>query len=176
MPAVTVRSLIATGTPCRGPSLPRFFTAASASRAHASVFSGTTVQKALTAGLMRSIAARCASAASTGDTFLVRIRRARSTAERRVMSLAMFLESYRSRRRVRSRPLLELRSRATDDVRPLRRVRTQEPCKLLRHQRPRLDAERRHAVRHRGLGQGPRGALGEPVDDVTRDAGACPET
>src|SRR4030081_194020 len=38
MPAVSVRSLIATGTPCRGPSFARFFTARSASRAQAGFF------------------------------------------------------------------------------------------------------------------------------------------
>src|SRR5262249_24357857 len=53
------------------------------------VFSGTTVQNALTAGLLRSIAARCAWATSTGESFLVRMRRTSSTAERRVRSLGM---------------------------------------------------------------------------------------
>src|SRR5260221_6687476 len=66
MSAVSVRSLIATGTPCRARSFARFFTARSASRAQASAFSAATVQKALTAGLILSIAARCASTTSTG--------------------------------------------------------------------------------------------------------------
>src|SRR5438132_249075 len=52
MSAVSVRSLIATGTPCRAFSFARFFTARSASRAQASAFSAATVQKALTAGLI----------------------------------------------------------------------------------------------------------------------------
>ena len=82
MPAVIVRSLIATGTPCRVPSFARFFTARSASRAQASAFSAATVQKALTAGLILWIAARCASITSTGLAFFVRMSRASSTAER----------------------------------------------------------------------------------------------
>src|SRR5712692_1199958 len=86
IPAVGVRSLIATGTPCRAPSLARFFTAASASRAQTSAFSAATVQKALTAGLSFSIAARCASVTSNGLAFLVRMSRASSTAERWVSS------------------------------------------------------------------------------------------
>src|SRR5260221_466315 len=72
MPAVIVRSLIATGTPCRVPSFARLFTARSASRAQASAFSAATVQNALTAGLTLPIAARCASVTSTGLAFFVR--------------------------------------------------------------------------------------------------------
>src|SRR5436309_7561018 len=84
MSAVSVRSLIATGTPCRGLSFARFFTARSASRAQASALSAATVQKALTAGLILWIAARCASTTSTGLAFFVRTSRASSTAESRV--------------------------------------------------------------------------------------------
>src|SRR5882672_4003334 len=87
MPAVIVRSLIATGTPCRVPSFARFLTARSASRAQASAFSAATVQNALTTGLTFPIAARCASVTSTGLAFFVRMSRASSTAERRVSSL-----------------------------------------------------------------------------------------
>src|ERR1041385_410957 len=93
MSAVSVRSLIATGTPCRAFSFARFFTARSASRAQASAFSAATVQKALTAGLILGIAARCASTTSTGLAFFVRTSRASSTAESRVSSLDMRWDS-----------------------------------------------------------------------------------
>src|SRR5438876_2169705 len=76
MSAVSVRSLIATGTPCRAFSFTRFFTARSASRAQSSAFSAATVQKALTAGLIFWIAARCASTTSTGLGFFVRTKKA----------------------------------------------------------------------------------------------------
>src|SRR2546430_1497725 len=93
MSAVSVRSLIATGTPCRAFSFARFFTARSASRAQASAFSAATVQKALAAGLILWIAARCASTTSTGLAFFVRTSRASSTAESRVSSLDMRKDS-----------------------------------------------------------------------------------
>src|SRR5438309_145157 len=93
MSAVSVRSLIATGTPCKAFSFARFFTARSASRAQASAFSAATVQKALTAGLILWIAARCASTTSTGLAFFVRTSRASSTAESRVSSLDMRTDS-----------------------------------------------------------------------------------
>ena len=86
IPAVGVRSLIATGTPCRAPSLARLFIAASASRAQTSAFSAATVQKALTAGLSFSIASRCAWVTSNGLAFFVRMSRASSTAERWVVA------------------------------------------------------------------------------------------
>ncbi len=56
------------GTPCSGPSSSPRITAASASRAISSAMSGTTVRKALSVGLSRSMRSSASSATSTGDT------------------------------------------------------------------------------------------------------------
>src|SRR5256886_2208941 len=69
-------------------------------------------------------------------------------------------------------PLLHLRSRAADDVRPLSVLRAHELGELLGRHRARLDAEVRHAARHRLVRKGARGAVVQPVDDVARGARA----
>ena len=69
-PAVSSVSLTENGTPWRRPSGPPRITAASARRASARASSAVTVTKALRGPFTRSIRARTASTASTGDSAL----------------------------------------------------------------------------------------------------------
>ena len=79
-PFVKFRSLMEYGTPWSGPSSAPEVTARSASRAAASAASAVRVQNALTTGFTRSMRSSTARVASTGDSALVRIRRASSVA------------------------------------------------------------------------------------------------
>ena len=80
MPRVSIRSLCATGNPCRGPNRSLRACISSALAAAAAAISGTRVTMALTFGFTRSICFRCSARASRADSFLVRISRAISTA------------------------------------------------------------------------------------------------
>src|SRR5689334_11612789 len=85
MPAVSTRSLCATGKPCSTPiaSLPPLrprMIASSAFAASAMACSATSVTIALTVGFTRSMRARCARMTSRADTCLVASRAASSTA------------------------------------------------------------------------------------------------
>ena len=80
LPAVGVTSLIATGSPCMGPSAAPDAAASSASRARARASSANTKQKQLSLGFSSSMRARQFSISSTGDRDLSRISRTSSTA------------------------------------------------------------------------------------------------
>src|SRR3989449_5535885 len=95
MPRVGVRSLMETGTPCRGPSRAlRRVTAAVALRASASAASAATVQYALTLGFTRSICASTAWVASSGETFRWRMSAARRDAGVKHRSMAGILARH----------------------------------------------------------------------------------
>src|SRR6478672_8614621 len=82
MPAVSTRSLWATGRPCSTPSGPPRAESSSARAASASARSATSVTIALTFGLIRSMRARWAVITSRADTSLRRMRAASSMALR----------------------------------------------------------------------------------------------
>ncbi len=82
MPAVSVRSLCATGTPCSGPAGPSRRSVASATSAARSAWSATRVTTALTCGLTWSMRSRWARTTSTALTCLVLISWASSVAVR----------------------------------------------------------------------------------------------
>ncbi len=72
IPAVSARSLCATGRPCSGPRHRPRARSRSASSASRLARSATSVTIALTSGLTSSIRRRCASSSSTAPTCLVR--------------------------------------------------------------------------------------------------------
>ena len=71
-PAVSIVSLIVTGTPCNEPTSSPRSNATSAALA-CSIKSGASVTIAFNSGFKRAIRSRCASATSTGDTSRSRI-------------------------------------------------------------------------------------------------------
>ena len=94
-PFVKWRSLMETGIPWSGPSRSRATTAASAARAASSAASAVTVQNALRTGLSRSIRSRTARVSSTGESFLARMRAARSVAGVEQRSAVLMASSSR---------------------------------------------------------------------------------
>ena len=86
MPAVSTRSLCATGRPCSGPSGAPRACASSALRAFSRACSAISVTIAFTFGFTRSICFRCASITSRALNFLRRMSAAISTAVRKQMS------------------------------------------------------------------------------------------
>src|SRR5262245_37127392 len=80
MPAVSARSLCATGSPWSTPIGPRLTIASSARAASAIARSATSVTIALTRGLTCSIRARCAAMTSRAEISFLRSRAPRSTA------------------------------------------------------------------------------------------------
>ena len=84
-PAVSIVSLIVSGTPCNTPSLSPLVTLASASRARA-IASGARVTIAFNCGLTRSMRCRWAATTSTGEITRVRINSASRLAVWEVIS------------------------------------------------------------------------------------------
>ena len=86
IPAVSIRSLMAIGSPCSGPSGSRRAIRRSAASASASAASGRRLTIALTFGLTASIRSRCAATTSRADSSRSRIARDSSRAVRQCSS------------------------------------------------------------------------------------------